>query len=152
VFGFLKRKKDFFTPEEKQRIVEAIRGSEQKTSGEIRVFVESHCRYMDALDRAAELFFNLEMEQTDDRNAVLIYVAIKDHQLAIFADEHIHTKTGQTYWDAEVAKMIGSFNKENIAEGIRDCVEDVGEALHTHFPCNKATDKNELPDDIVFGK
>jgi uncharacterized membrane protein len=30
-------------------------------------------------------------------------------------------------------------------------VKDIGEVLHQHFPFDGATDKNELPDDIVFG-
>jgi len=144
--------KEFFTPEEKQSIIEAIRFSEKRTSGEIRVFIESRCRYVDAIDRAVELFFKLEMERTEDRNAVLIYLAMKDHQLAIFGDEHIHKKVGNEYWNTAVRKMISDFDKENFANGIRQCVTDVGEALHFHFPYNNDTDKNELPDDIVFGK
>ncbi len=48
--------------------------------------------------------------------------------------------------------MIGHFDKENFANGIRQCITDVGEALHFHFPYDGDTDKNELPDDIVFGK
>jgi uncharacterized membrane protein len=31
-------------------------------------------------------------------------------------------------------------------------VRDIGEALHQHFPFDNDTDKNELPDEIVFGK
>jgi len=31
-------------------------------------------------------------------------------------------------------------------------VNEIGEALHHHFPYDKAADKNELPDTIVFGK
>lgn len=146
------KKKDFFTPEEKQQITEAIRHAESMTSGEVRVFVEGRCSYMDAIDRAAELFFNLQMQKTDDRNAVLLYIAMKDHQLAVFGDEGIHKKVGNEYWNAEVKKMIANFNRKNYAEGISEVVKDIGEALTQHFPYNRDTDKNELPDDIVFGK
>jgi uncharacterized membrane protein len=146
------KRKEFFTAEEKNRIVEAIRNAERMTSGEVRVFVESRCSYIDAIDRAAELFYNLQMDETDDRNAVLLYIAMKDHQLAVFGDEGIHKKVGDTYWNAEVQKMISSFNKENYADGIKEAVTDIGEALTKHFPYNNDTDKNELPDDIVFGK
>jgi uncharacterized membrane protein len=151
IFPWQKRK-EFFTPEEKTRIVEAIRNAERMTSGEVRVFVESRCSYVDAIDRAAELFYNLQMDETGDRNAVLLYVAMKDHQLAVFGDEGIHKKVGEVYWNAEVQKMISSFNKENFADGIKEAVTDIGEALTKHFPYNNDTDKNELPDDIVFGK
>ena len=146
------RKREFFTEEERQQIVEAVRNAERMTSGEVRVFVENRCSYMDAIDRAVELFSELKMNETNDRNAVLVYVALKDHQLAIFGDEGIHSKLGNDYWSAEVKKMIDSFNKENYAEGIKEVVTDIGEALTRLFPYNKDTDKNELPDDIVFGK
>jgi len=146
------KKKELFTPEEKETIVEAVRKAEQRTSGEVRVFVERRCRYVNAIDRAVEIFENLQMHQTQLRNAVLVYVAIKDRQLAVFGDEGIHQKVGDQYWANEVVKMINAFNRDNIAEGISQCVDDIGEALCTHFPYDKNTDKNELPDDIVFGR
>ena len=147
-----KKKKNFFTAEEQQLIIESIRNAERMTSGEVRVFVESKCSYMDAIDRAAELFFQLEMQKTNDRNAVLVYVAMKDRQLAVFGDEGIHNKVGNEYWSTEVKKMISNFNRENYAAGIAEVVKDIGVALTKNFPFNNDTDKNELPDDIVFGK
>jgi uncharacterized membrane protein len=150
LFPWLKQK-EIFSPEEKQRIVEAVRVAERMTSGEVRVFVENRCRWVDAIDRAAELFFRLKMDQTVDRNGVLIYVAVKDHQLAVFGDDGIHKKMGNEYWLLEVKKMIAAFDRDDYAEGIRQCVEDIGTALHQHFPFNNDTDKNELPDEIVFG-
>lgn len=152
MFSLFRKKKDFFTTEEKQLITEAIQRAEKLTSGEVRVFVEGKCSYVDAIDRAAELFFNLQMQKTEDRNAVLIYIAMTDHQLAVFGDEGIHKKVGNEYWNMEVKKMITNFNRENYAKGISEVVEDIGEALTKHFPYNNNTDKNELPDDIVFGK
>ena len=151
MFSFFK-KKNFFTAEEQQLIIEAIQNAERMTSGEVRVFVESKCSYMDAIDRAAELFFQLEMQKTDDRNAVLVYVAMKDRQLAVFGDEGIHKRVGNEYWSTEVTKMISNFNRENYAAGIAEVVKDIGTALTKNFPFNNDTDKNELPDDIVFGK
>ena len=151
MFSFFK-KKDFFTAEEQQLIIDAIHNAERMTSGEVRVFVESKCSYMDAIDRAAELFFQLEMQKTDDRNAVLVYVAMKDRQLAVFGDEGIHKRVGNEYWSTEVKKMISNFNRENYAAGIAEVVKDIGTALTKNFPFNNDTDKNELPDDIVFGK
>jgi uncharacterized membrane protein len=151
MFSFFK-KKDFFTAEEQQLIIGAIQNAERMTSGEVRVFVESKCSYTDAIDRAAELFFQLEMQKTDDRNAVLLYVAMKDRQLAVFGDEGIHEKVGNEYWNNAVQKMISNFNRENYAAGISEVVKDIGAALTKNFPFNNDTDKNELPDDIVFGK
>jgi uncharacterized membrane protein len=146
------KNKTVFTEEETRLILKAVRHAEQRTSGEIRVFVESRCSWVDAIDRAAEIFFKLKMEKTENRNATLVYVAIKDRQLAVFGDEGIHQKVGDEYWNKVVSEMLGQFNKDNYAKGIAECVIQIGEALTAHFPFDKDTDKNELPDEIVFGR
>jgi uncharacterized membrane protein len=152
MFTFLRRKKKFFNDEENKLIVEAIQQAEKQTSGEIRVFVESKCSYMDALDRAKEIFFKHQMQKTAERNAVLIYLAVKDRQLAIFGDEAIHKKVGDQYWQRLVKHMISHFTKNNFAEGIRQTVLEIGNDLEKYFPHHKYTDKNELSDDIMFGR
>ena len=59
-------------------MVQAIRSAEKQTSGEIRLFIESHCRFINPMDRALELFAELDMHKTQDRNGVLLYFAMKD--------------------------------------------------------------------------
>jgi len=145
------KKKDFFSPEDKAEIVEAIRLAERETSGEIRIYVEGKNRFVDPIDRAAEVFFKLKMEQTDHRNAVLLYIAMNDHELALFADEGIYQKAGAEYWDNAVKNMIAQFSKDNISKGIAQCVKQIGQTLKEKFPYIPTEDKNELPDDIVFG-
>jgi uncharacterized membrane protein len=151
MFSFFNRKKKFFTAEEQKLIVTAIQEAERRTSGEVKVYVESRCSYVDALDRAVELFGEMALMATRERNAVLVYVAIKDHQLAVFGDEGIHQKVGPDYWNTEVIKMIRDFNRDNYALGIAGCVEDIGQALQEYFPYTDK-DTNELSDDIHFGR
>ena len=146
------KKKEFFSKEENEKIVESIRNAERSTSGEVRVFIESKCKFIDPLDRALEIFAELKMEKTDYRNAVLLYVALKDRQLAIYADKGIHEKVGQQFWEDQVNKILLHFDKENYAEGISNCITKIGEALAENFPYNSDIDKNELPDEIIFGK
>jgi uncharacterized membrane protein len=146
------KEKEIFDPKEKEAILAAIKNAEERTSGEVRVFIESKCRFVDPLDRAKEVFFELKMDQTIERNGTLIYVAIKDRQAAIYGDIGIHQKVGQKYWEDELKKMFLHFKHEHLADGLCQCISDLGEALHYYFPYNSETDKNELPDDIVFGK
>jgi len=146
------RKKPFFSEEENEQIVHSIREAERQTSGELRVFVESRCRYVDALDRASEIFSRLQMEKTELRNGVLFYIAVKDRQLAIYADKGIHESAGEEYWKKSVKDILSVFSRESVTAGIIASVHQIGQALRTHFPYNKEVDKNELPDEIVFGK
>ena len=92
------------------------------------------------------------MNETEHRNGVLFYVALKDRQLAIFADSGIHLAVGEQYWKDVVQHILVFFNKENYAIGIKECVQKIGEALKNYFPYDSNTDKNELPDEIIFGK
>lgn len=146
------KNKEFFSEEEKQQLVDAIQKAEHQTSGEVRIFVESKCRFVDALDRAQEIFVSLKMHETELKNATLVYVAVKDKQVAVLGDEGIHQKVGEQYWKDIVSSMLMHFKKEKLIDGICYAIHDLGEALKTHFPYNSNTDKNELPDEIVFGK
>ena len=149
---FKPKQQKFFSAEEEAKILDAIRIAEKETSGEVRLFVESKCRFVDPLDRAAEIFLQLKMNETVNRNAVLVYIATVHHQLAVFADEGIYKKAGQQFWNNAVRSMISEFKNDNYAEGITEVINKTGQLLNTHFPYDASTDKNELPDDIVFGK
>ena len=153
MFGlFGKKQKEYFTQAEKDAIVAAIQKAEQRTSGEIRIYVESNCELVNPVLRAKEIFYQLQMDRTASRNGVLLYLAMEDHQLAVFGDEGIHQKVGHAFWLKEVEMMLAGFKDKNFIEAICHIIEDIGEALVTHFPYDGTTDKNELPDEIVFGK
>lgn len=143
---------DYFSKEENAQIVQAIKNAEQKTSGEVRIYIEKKCKMVNPVHRAKEIFFHLAMDKTNDRNAVLIYLAMKDRQLAIYGDEGIHQKVGQEFWQNEVKAILAAFNSSNYTEGLVKIIHDIGDALLFHFPYDAQTDKNELPDEIIFGK
>jgi uncharacterized membrane protein len=143
--------KPFFSEDEKQSIVSTIKAAELKTSGEIRVYVESRNAYVDPADRAKEVFYDLKMDKTDDKNAVLIYIAMKDKQISLFADGGIYVHTGASYWNAAIKNMIENFEKNNVVDGIKSVITTIGQTLQDKFPYDKIHDKNELPDEIVFG-
>ena len=92
------------------------------------------------------------MHETANRNGVLVYVAMVHKELAVFADEGIYNKAGQQFWNNAVHTMMSEFKKDNYAEGLAEVITKTGQLLKYHFPYDVATDKNELPDDIVFGK
>lgn len=147
------KKKQLLDEASELRIVDSIREAESKTSGEIRVYIERHCRYMDPLDRAKEIFATLAMEKTVARNAIIIYIALVDRQFALFGDTAIYQKAGgPVFWRMAAEKLTGHLKKNQITEGICNCIYELGTALCIHFPYDPSIKKNELPDEIVFGK
>jgi hypothetical protein len=146
------KKKSFLSDADNKRIVESLKATEQLTSGEIRIFIESKNPLVSTMDRAAHIFYKLQMENTKQRNAVLLYLAVKDKEVALFGDEGIHQKVGDEFWNHQVTQMIGLFKENNLTDGIVKCLAEVGNALIEKFPYQVGEDKNELPDEIVFGK
>jgi len=151
MFGLFK-KKSIFSEEENKRIVAAIQSSELRTSGEIRIYVESRNPLVSTIERAQAIFSQLQMQETQQRNAVLLYLATKDREVAIFGDEGIHREVGSMFWTKQVEQMVGLFKENNLVDGIVICVEEVSNVLIEKFPHQGASDKNELSDEIVFGK
>ena len=152
MLNLFKRPKPIFAEQEIAKLKLAIAAAEKSTSGEIRVYIESRCRYVEATDRAAELFFQLKMQETVARNGVLIYLATEDRQLAIWGDQGVHERLGNEYWQQRIEEMLNSIKQLDYLSGITYCIEQVGNALSTHFPYQRATDQNELSDEILFGQ
>lgn len=148
---FFSSKKEWLSKAEQKEIVAAIQEAEKNTSGEIRIFIEATCSKA-PMERATEIFFSLKMDATQLRNGVLIYLSYDDHQFCILGDEGIYQKTGgPAYWENEVAVAIAEFKKGEYVLGLKKVILDIGNSLAQHFPYNQDTDKNELPDEIVFG-
>lgn len=151
MFDFLFRKKEYFTPEQQQLVVNAIRQAETATSGEVRIYIETKCKTAVPLERAMAVFQLLKMEQTAHRNAVILYIAMGSRKMAIYGDEGIHKIVGQDYWNDTITRLASHFKNGNITAGIVEAINDIGAKLQKHFPYLEG-DKNELPDEMVFGK
>lgn len=141
--------KDFLTETEKQEIVAAIQAAELRTSGEILLHIENKCKGA-LMDRAAQVFAQLDLHKTDLRNGVLLYVAVKDKQFAILGDKGINVCVDNCCWDDICQRVLGFFQKSCYADGLVEGIQMVGERLRKHFPYQE-NDVNELCDDISFG-
>lgn len=151
MFSF--RKKELLDAAVQAAVVNAIQAAEAETTGEVRVFVESHCGKKTPMERAEQLFVKMGMTQTVHRNAVLIYLALNDRKFAILGDERIFSEAGgPVFWEAAALQLRDSLKEGQIATGLCRCIEEIGKALHAHFPHEEDVNKNELPDEIIFGK
>ena len=139
---------NFFTKEEISDIKQAIMDAEFDTSGEIRVHIENNC-FGDAVDRATYVFDKLKMTQTELRNGVLFYLAVKARKFAIIGDEGINEKVSDNFWNGVKQILLNHFRKGEFANGLCEGILQAGEQLKTHFPYIHG-DINELPDDISF--
>ena len=134
--------------EEDRHIVEAIRQAELNTSGEIKVHIENHCRG-EVAERSLVVFNRLKMNETKQRNGVLIYLAVKDHKFAILGDEGINNVVEDNFWDDIRDMMATEFKQGRFAEGLEQGIKRCGEKLKAYFPY-QSDDVNEIPDEISY--
>jgi uncharacterized membrane protein len=142
------RTHNFLRELEHDRIVRAIKEAEAKTSGQIRVFLQRGKFEEDAIERAQKKFFQLGMQKTAERNAVLIFVAPRAQKFAVIGDEGVHQKCGEKFWQQLVARMREHFLREDFTQALLEAIESVGQVLARHFPRTGPL-QNELPDEIV---
>lgn len=140
---------DFLTKAEEQEVVEAIRLAEKNTSGEIRVHLEKKTA-SDPIKRAVEVFNELNMNQTNLRNGVIVYVAVKSKQFAIYGDEGINNKVGDDFWNSTKDIMLKNFKKGANKLALVEGIQNIGEQLKKHFPFQD-DDTNELSNEISKG-
>ena len=137
---------DFLTQAEEQSVVEAIRLAETATSGEIRVHIEKESS-LPAFERALEVFHALKMDETELKNGVLIYVAVKDKAFAICGDQGINDLVPNDFWDTTKEIMMSHFKHGDFKQGLIDGITKAGIQLKTYFPCQD-DDTNELSNEI----
>jgi uncharacterized membrane protein len=142
----------FFSKADDERIVAAIRASELRTSGEIRVHLEDRCAGGDPMVRAVALFEKLGMTQTEARNGVLFYLAVKDHKFAVLGDKGINDMVPDDFWDQMKTRMEADFRDGQFADGLCTAIAEAGRLLGQHFPYSGARDRNELSDELSIGQ
>ncbi len=137
----------FLPPGEERRVTEEIRRFESRSSGEIVVHLCGRSRTGSIMRDATETFARLGLTRTRDRNAVLFFIAVRDHRFAVLGDEGIHQAVPPGFWDEVVGRVERHFAEGRFADGLVSGIDLAGEALARYFP-PRPDDRNELSDTI----
>lgn len=144
-----------FPPRSLAAIEQAVRAAEATHLGEIRFVVEAALdsapllRDQPARQRAIEVFSQLRIWDTQERNGVLIYLLMSDRQIEIVADRGIDAKVGPEGWAQLCRPLEDAFKRGDFERGAVACIEAVAVTLRQHFP-SAASGPNELPDAPVL--
>ena len=139
--------RDFLSQLQHDAIVKTIAQAEEKTSGEIRVFI-SRKEPEDPVAAAQKTFLHLGMDKTKEKNGVLIFVAPRVRKFAVIGDAAVHARCGDEFWKEVAHEISTHFRKGDFSEGILHGITRAGKLLAEHFPHHPG-DKNQLPDDIA---
>lgn len=139
----------FLRGADEEAVVAAIARAEAGSTAELVVQVDRHARVPGQPVASAERAFGeLGLHRTAQRNAVLFYIALLDHQLAIVGDEGIDRAVQRDFWDERVRELLEAFAAGRPAEGLVAAIDRCGDELARHFPAplGGSGNPNELPD------
>ena len=131
------------------RVKDAIRKAEDRTSGEICVSV-SPLFWGDVQKAAEKAFVRMGMTRTKERNGVLFLIVPSRHKFAVLGDEGIHAKVGQDFWHHIVGVVSEKFKEGDFTEGLVRGITEIGVRLAEHFPHEGERDQNELQDEVDY--
>lgn len=140
-----------FNEAQQAQLISAIQAAEQNTSGEIRLHVEQTCPLPDPIERAKAVFAQLNMHQTAQQNGVLFYLSLDDRKFALLGDRGIDAVVPPDFWNATRDAMRERLRQGQLVEGLSEGIRRAGEQLKAYFPY-RDDDRNELPDEVSFGK
>jgi uncharacterized membrane protein len=140
---------EYLRDQDLEDIKQAILNAELDTSSEFRVHIEETCPG-DVLRRASDVFMELGMTKTRQRNAVLFYVALKNRKFAIIPDYGLLEKDTEDFWERIKLEMLDYFRENDFSDGLIYGIGRTADFLRSVFPYQKR-DSNELPDEISFG-
>lgn len=132
-------------------IEQAIAKGESQHSAEVRFAVEPALEPaalfvgQSARERAIEVFSQLRLWDTDERNGVLIYLLLADRDIEIVADRGVNAKVSADQWEAICRAMEASLKRGRYGEAVAAGIDAASRLLAKHFP-RRAGDRNELPD------
>jgi uncharacterized membrane protein len=145
-----------------ERITQRVRASEQRHSGEIRIYIEaglptSYLWRREPLrqiirQRALSVFGKLRVWDTEHNNGVLIYLLLAERAIEIVADRGLDRHLSREEWQAMVQRMGAAFRAGRFEDGLTQALEEVSALQVQHFALAAGqANPNELPDAPVIG-
>jgi uncharacterized membrane protein len=132
-------------------IEEAIEASEQKHRAEIRVAIEvaldlrTLLGLRSARERALEVFTELEVWDTVERNGVLIYVLLAERDVEIVADTGFDGRVSNAEWQRVCTLIERDFAEGRWRDGLLNGIEAATVLLVREFPA-AGRNRNEQRD------
>jgi len=128
-------------------VATAILAAEERTSGEIRVFI-SRQSPANPVREARRQFCILEMTRTPLRNGVLLYFAPANRAFAVADDESLAFRIGTALTETVRAAMEPAWTEGRFHEAVLAAVDAVGVELSRHFPRSRI-DRDDLPNHVL---
>lgn len=98
--------------------------------------------------RAKEAFLNEKVYATEEHVGILIYVSRLEHLVLVLGDEGINEKVNPEDWQQVVSLISSGLKCGKVGAGFVDGINQCKELLLSHGFLRKATDTNELSNEL----
>ncbi len=135
---------ELFREEDKLAIQSAIDSAEASAVGIIRLHVEKTAG-RDIMKRLRDVFNSYGMRDSTFNNNVLIYVAVRDKKVAVFADDGFVSAVNDTFLQDTAEGIAEGFKLGEYGNAVVGAVRSIAAEMSRHFP------KENLKKDILSG-
>jgi len=133
-----------------QRIGDAVRESERRHRGELRVVIEAALESWPLLrgqsprQRARTVFAQYGVWDTAENSGVLLYVNWADRDIEIVADRGIDRCVTPDAWEQICRRIEAQFRAGRYEDGLQEGVAEITALLERHFPATAGSNPDEL--------
>ena len=148
-----KHARDIFTKPVLDRIAKVIGEIERTITAEIRVSLKDERDHDDAGITTEEMakreFIRLDMQKTNGRNAILLFILYEERKFYVYGDTGIHDRVHPETWEDVAASLKEHFKHGRFEEGVIESLRKILNHLHTAFASSSNEGKNELSNEVI---
>lgn len=113
-----------------------------------RLFTPKIILKRNASRKAKESFMMLDLHQTDNHQAVMIFVSLFEHYVEIIVDDGVSDKLSNNIWQEIIDKFTTDVKNGDFENGYLKAIESIRGILKTEFPRNDDS-KTILPNRLI---
>jgi putative membrane protein len=113
-----------------------------------RLFIFPHRATNVAEEQAFQEFYAHGLHKTVAATGVLIFVSLLERRAIVMADEGIHSKVEDDFWDGTNALILQGIRGGSIRDGLVAGIDRAGDRLAEHFPWVEG-DRDEIPNRLI---
>lgn len=122
-----------------------------------RIIIPKKAKQTAVYQRALRHFVESGVYATKDRNGILLFISLMEHEVCIIADEAVLKNITQDKLDSLARELALGIRKKEFTSSLLTCIASCGKILETYFPVknddpanSSAENPNELPDGLVI--
>lgn len=100
--------------------------------------------------RAEAEFWRQGLHKTQGATGVLIFVSLFERKAIILGDASVSEHFKEEDWSEAVQVLLENIGRYDPAEGFCLAIAKILAVVKTEFPPSKKSNKNELPDGVIF--